>query len=149
MEPVVREAVPADIADMVRLLKSLFSLEADFAYDEIKQRRGLEMMLEDGARRCIMVAEQNGRVIGMVTAQLLVSTAEGGLSALLEDLVVEESYQGQGTGRALLLSLEAWAAAQGVKRLQLLADRGNTRALGFYGKMSWQLTELICLRTYV
>ncbi|SHN63117.1 GNAT family N-acetyltransferase [Desulfitobacterium chlororespirans] len=148
MEPVIREAVPADIADMVRLLKILFSLEADFSYDEIKQRRGLGMILEDGAR-CIMVAEQNGRVIGMVTAQLLVSTAEGGLSAWVEDLVVEEPYQGQGTGRALLLSLQAWASARGVKRLQLLADRSNTRALEFYEKMSWQFTELICLRTYV
>ncbi|TWH57987.1 ribosomal protein S18 acetylase RimI-like enzyme [Desulfitobacterium sp. LBE] len=149
MKPVIREAVPADITDMAKLLKTLFSLEADFSYDETKQRRGLEMMLEDGAWRCMMVAEQNGRVIGMVTSQLLVSTAEGGLSAWVEDLVVEEPYQGQGTGRALLLSLQAWAAARGVKRLQLLADRSNTRALAFYRKMAWQFTELICLRTYV
>ena len=149
MEPIIREAMPADITDMVKLLKTLFSLEADFSYDEIKQRRGLELMLEEDPRRCIMVAEQNGRVVGMATAQLLVSTAEGGLSALVEDLVVEEPYQGQGTGRALLLSLQAWASVRGVKRLQLLADRGNAKALAFYGKMSWQFTELICLRTYV
>ncbi|OLN30488.1 GCN5 family acetyltransferase [Desulfosporosinus metallidurans] len=92
-----------------------------------------------------MVAELNQQIVGMCTAQILVSTAEGGMVALIEDLVVEDAYRGQGIGKALLLSIESWAIARGVRRLQLLADRNNTLALDFYKKMNWKHTQLICL----
>lgn len=149
MELMVRKAKPTDINAMVKLLRILFTIEADFIFDEKKQQLGLEMMLEDGAQRCIMVAEHNQQIVGMGTTQLLVSTAEGGIVALIEDLVVEDHFRGQGIGKKLLLSLETWAAAHGVGRLQLLADRNNAEALEFYKKMKWECTELICLRTFV
>lgn len=142
----IRRAKPADISGMVRLLRILFSIETDFLFDEGKQQRGLEMMLSDCTNRCIMVAELNQQIVGMCTAQILVSTAEGGIAALIEDLVVEDACRGEGIGKELLLSIEGWAIARGVRRLQLLADQNNTRALEFYRKMEWKVTELICLR---
>lgn len=144
----VRRAEPADISDMIRLLRILFSIETDFVFDEGKQQRGLEMMLSDCTNRCIRVAALNQQVVGMCTAQILVSTAEGGIVALIEDLVVEEAYRGVGIGKELLLSIEGWAIERGARRLQLLADQNNTRALGFYKKMDWKVTELICLRKF-
>ena len=45
----------------------------------------------------------------MITGQLLVSTAEGGTSALVEDLVVAESHRGRGVGAGLLAEIERWA----------------------------------------
>jgi len=103
-------------------------------------------MLEDCTNRYIMVAELNSQIIGMCTAQILVSTAEGGIVALIEDLVVGDVYRGQGIGKELLLAMESWAVARGVKRLQLLADRNNIRALEFYKRMSWKSTQMICLK---
>jgi Acetyltransferase, GNAT family len=131
---------------MIRLLRILFSIETDFAFDELTQRKGLEMMLDDNTNRCIMVAELNQQIVGMCTAQILVSTAEGGIVALIEDLIVKDSHRGQGLGKKLLSAIEDWALAQGVRRLQLLADRNNTPALNFYQKMNWKSTQLICLR---
>lgn len=145
----VRRAKHADISAMIRLLKILFSIESDFSFEEEIQKRGLEMMLADCTNRCIMVAELNQQIVGMCTAQLLVSTAEGGIAALVEDLVVDDTYRGEGIGKDLLLVIECWAISQGVRRLQLLADRNNIRALEFYKKMDWKVTELICLRTCV
>jgi len=147
--PTVRRAKYDDISAMIRLLRLLFSIESDFSFEEETQKRGLEMMLADCRNRCIMVAEQNEQIVGMCTAQLLVSTAEGGIAALVEDLVVDDTYRGKGIGKDLLFAIEEWAISQGVRRLQLLADRNNTRALGFYKKMNWKVTELICLRTCV
>lgn len=103
------------------------------------------MMLNNPACHCVMVAEVAGQVVGMCTAQLLISTAEGGLAALIEDMVVEQAYRKQGIGRALLLSIEQWAFKRGVKRLELLADMENAPALDFYQKMNWKRTQLICL----
>lgn len=142
----IRRAKHSDINGMVRLLRILFSIETDFLFNEGNQQRGLEMMLSDDTNRCIMVAELNQQIVGMCTAQILVSTAEGAIVALIEDLVVEDARRGQGIGKDLLLSLESWAVARGVRRLQLLADRNNTRALEFYKRLDWKYTQLICLQ---
>jgi len=143
----IRRAKHSDISGMIKLLGILFSIETDFTINEVIQQRGLEMMLNGGTNRCVMVAELDQQIIGMCTAQILVSTAEGGIVALIEDLVVEESCRGKGIGKELLLIIESWAIARGVSRLQLLADQNNTRALEFYKTMDWKVTQMICLRT--
>jgi GNAT superfamily N-acetyltransferase len=94
----------------------------------------------------ILVAEAAGRVIGMCSGQLTISTAEGGFALLVEDVVVAGPWQGKGVGRELLTALEQWATARKIARLQLLADRNNGAALEFYRKLGWQPTELICQR---
>ena len=141
----IRPARPADLEALVDLLRVLFAIEVDFAFDPARQRQGLAMLLaNDGA--VVLVAEAAGRVVGMCSGQLTISTAEGGFALLVEDMVVAEAWQGRGLGRELLTVLEQWAAARKIERLQLLADRNNTAALEFYRKLGWQPTELICLR---
>lgn len=144
----IRSAQPADLAGLVSLLSALFAIEEDFVFDEPRQLRGLSLLLAD-ERGCVLVAEAQGRVIGMCTGQLLVSTAEGGLSLLVEDVVVYEQWRGRGVGRLLLEAISDWAKANQVSRLQLLADRNNIPALDFYRSLGWQTTELICLRTFM
>jgi GNAT superfamily N-acetyltransferase len=143
---VIRPATEADLGAMVRLLADLFSIEADFKADARRQRRGLALMLEEPARRAVLVAERSGRIVGMVTVQLVVSTAEGAPSGWVEDMVVERAERRRGLGRRLLVSAEHWALEQGATRLQLLADRANLRALRFYRRMGWGGTQLVCLR---
>ncbi len=103
-------------------------------------------MLDEPGRRAVLVAERAGAIVGMVTAQLVVSTAEGAPAALVEDMVVDAPWRGLGTGRALLEGIEAWARERGATRLQLLADRENAPALAFYARMGWAGTRLVCLR---
>jgi len=141
-----RSASTADLPVLVRLLGDLFSIEADFRPDPERQRFGLALMLADRGSRAVLVAERGGEVVGMVTGQLVVSTAEGAPSALVEDMVVLASERGRGAGRALLTAIEAWAAERGATRLQLLADRENVAALAFYERMGWRGTQLVCLR---
>ncbi|GBC59739.1 N-acetyltransferase [Desulfonema ishimotonii] len=143
--PVIRQALFSDIDDLALLLKELFSIEADFSFDEDRQRRGLAMMLEDSGTRCIVVAQSGGQAVGMCSAQLVVSTAEGGFSGLVEDMVVRPDYRGSGTGRRLLEAIGQWATERGATRLQLLADRHNAPALDFYEHLGWGMTQLICL----
>ena len=143
---IIRKAELSDINQMVSLLKELFSIEKDFIFNETIQQAGLAMMFSDNEKRCIMVGASGDQAIGMISAQLLVSTAEGGMVALIEDMVVAKSYRGQGIGKKLLLSIEQWAISRDAKRLQLLADKNNFSALGFYEQQKWATTQLICLR---
>ena len=144
---VIRPALAGDLDSLVALLRALFAIEEDFFFDEARQRRGLRLLL-DSSRACLLVAEKGGEVVGMCSGQLLVSTAEGGLSLLVEDVVVSEQWRGQGVGRLLMEAISAWAVRRNATRLQLLADRNNTPALDFYRHLGWRTTELICLRTY-
>lgn len=141
----IRQATFEDLDSLVSLLKLLFTIEADFTVNDSNQRAGLKLMLEHPDDKCILVAEKNGNLIGMCTAQLLVTTAEGGKAALIEDVVILDSFRHQGIGQILMQNIEKWATLKGVKRLQLLADRENTPALNFYQKQNWVKTQLICL----
>jgi len=142
----VRTARAGDLDAMVALLAELFALEPDFRFDPSRQRRGLAMLLEDRLRRVAFVAEGGGTVLGMVTGQLVVSTAEGSGSVLVEDMVVAGAARRRGLGRKLLRAVESWATARGATRLQLLADRENEPALRFYERLGWRGTRMVCLR---
>ncbi|SHK98467.1 Ribosomal protein S18 acetylase RimI [Desulfatibacillum alkenivorans DSM 16219] len=147
MNITIRNAEFEDLEAMIGLLDELFAIEADFAADRAKQKRGLKLMLDGcGKHRCVKVAEAGGKVIGMCSAQLLVSTAEGAYSALVEDMVVTESLQKRGVGSMLLNAVTEWSRLRGVTRMQLLADKDNNPALSFYEKQGWSGTKLICLR---
>jgi len=145
MSLIIRPAKQSDVNDMLQLLQQLFAIEKDFHFDGARQRKGLELLLE-ATNGVIMVAEEMQTVIGMGSGQLVISTAEGGPSLLVEDVVVQPARQSQGIGTRLLRTLGDWGAARGAKRLQLLADLNNAVALDFYHRRGWQQTQLICLR---
>ena len=143
---VIRRAEIRDIGALVDLIGVLFAIETDFTVDIQRQRQGLFLMLEQPERCCIMVAEFDGRIVGMCTGQLLVSTAEGGAKVIVEDLVVAEKQRGHGVGSGLVDAVEKWAKGCGAKRMDLLADQRNHLALDFYCRREWQRTELVSLQ---
>ena len=137
------EANETDIADLVHLLSLLFNIEKDFNPDTSKQQKGLELLLKNNATATIQVAKNDtGKVIGMVSAQLVISTAEGAPSAWVEDMVVDATYRGYGIGKQLLQNALAWAKNKGATRAQLLVDTANTDALGYYQHLKWEATQL-------
>jgi len=144
----IRIATGNDLDQLVSLLRQLFAIEEDFVFDPEKQLRGLELLL-DCRTALVLVAEYQKKVIGMATAQLLISTAEGGPALLVEDVVVHPSEQNKGIGTALLQALGEWGASRGAGRMQLLADKNNSPALDYYLRRDWQQTQLICLRKYL
>ena len=143
---VIRPARIEDINAMAGLLSLLFAVEEDFSADIDKQRAGLEMFFKHPDGRQVIVAEHQQQVIGMCSAQLLISTAAGGWKALVEDVVVAEQFRGQGIGKKLLDELAGWAERQGARRMDLLADRNNSAALDFYDRLQWCRTNLIALQ---
>ncbi len=143
----IRPAVTSDIPQLVLLLEALFFIEADFLIDYDKQATGLELLI-NSSKDCVWVAEVVGtdQVVGMCSIQTMISTAEGGLVGLLEDLIVSVEYRQQGIATKLLSEAIRWAKEHGLKRLQLLADKNNVDALAFYHTQNWQKTQLIGLR---
>lgn len=136
-----------DIPALTGLLDTLFTIEQDFTPDHTKQQQGLVLLLKQPDMAYLAVAKtEDGKVIGMASAQLVVSTAEGAFSAWVEDVVVHAEYRQHGIGSALLANVLAWAASKGATRAQLLADLDNTPALNFYERTGWKITRLVAHR---
>jgi GNAT superfamily N-acetyltransferase len=145
---VIRAAKAADVPAMAGLLADLFKIETEFPIDRTKQERALRMIIERPSAAA-WVAECDGQVVGMVTAQTVVSTAEGGESIWIEDVVVRDGWRRKGIGRRLVQAVEQWCAARGVTRMQLLADGGNEDAMAFYPHRGWTRTGMVAFRKHV
>jgi GNAT superfamily N-acetyltransferase len=141
----VRLATPADIPALLDLLRQLFAIEDEFAFDPAVQARGLAQLIAAPERAAVFCAMHDARVAGMATAQLLVSTARGGPVATIEDVVVDQAARSTGLGRALLQAIEHWARDRLCLRLQLLADRENAPALDFYAAQNFGRTRMVWL----
>ncbi len=142
-----RKATEADLPDLLPLLQSLFALEEDFTFSAELQLRGMQLLLES-PQAVIIIALNQKSVAGMISGQLTISTAEGGASLLIEDLVIAEFVRGNGIGRKLLEEIGKWGRSHNALRMQLLADKNNLPALEFYQHLGWSKTNLIGLRNY-
>jgi GNAT superfamily N-acetyltransferase len=151
MENIVyAKANEADIPALAGLLGILFGIEKDFSADFSKQKIGLELLLKNSQTATIQVARNvAGKAIGMVSAQLVISTVQGTTSAWVEDMVIDAAYRGHGIGKQLLQNALDWAKSKGATRAQLLVDVENTEALGYYQHLRWQSTQLQARRVFL
>jgi GNAT superfamily N-acetyltransferase len=140
----------SDIDDLVSLLSDLFTIEKDFSPDLSKQKKGLELIVKNQKTATVQIAKNTaGKVVGMVTAQLVISTAQGAASAWIEDMVIHSSYRGHGIGKKLLQLTLDWAKENGATRAQLLVDIENKEALGYYEHLKWESTQLQARRVFI
>lgn len=139
-------ARPADLEAMTGLLAQLFAQEADFRPDPEKQRRGLQLILDNPALGRLFVLRAGGRVAGMANALITVSTAEGAPVLLLEDVIVSADYRGRGLGRRLIEHVLAWAREEGMARVTLLTDADNDRAQATYGRLGFSPSAMRVMR---
>lgn len=146
----VEDASSADIPALTCLLAELFSIEKDFHPDIAKQIRGLQLLISNPQQAVIKVAKNPaGALIGMVSAQLVFSTAQGTPSAWIEDMIIGQQYRGKGLGKMLLQAAVDWARLKGATRAQLLVDMENEAAIGYYRHLGWETTQLQAHRIFV
>ena len=136
----IRQSVSSDIPYMCSMLEALFSIETDFTIDMEKQAAGLNLFL-NRKDKAIFIAD-TGTPSGMITGQLLVSTASGGYSLLVEDLFVMPGFRKQGIASMLVRRLTDWAKGQGAVRAQLVADTENAPATAFYSKLGFSQSRM-------
>lgn len=139
-------AAAEDLEALADLLAELFALESDFAPDRARQLCGLRMILDAPQTGRLFALRVDGKVAGMANALITVSTAEGRPVILLEDVIVGAAWRGRGLGRRLVERVLEWAAAAGMARVTLLADKQNAPALGFYETLGFAPSAMTVLR---
>jgi GNAT superfamily N-acetyltransferase len=128
----IREAVPADVPEILALIRDLaiYEKEPDAAIATE------EDLLRDGFGpepyfRCIM-AEWDGAVAGFALYFFQYSTWEGRPALYLEDLFVREAYRKRGIGVGLFQRLAQVAVERHCTRFQWECLDWNQPALDFY-----------------
>ncbi|MBN1279822.1 MAG: GNAT family N-acetyltransferase [Chlorobium sp.] len=143
---VVRTALPADITRCSELLGTLFSLEREFLPDPKAQKRGIELIVNNPDIGRVFVCTVDGSIQGMVLLLFTVSTFLGRKVALLEDMIVDQGFRGEGLGTMLINHAVTFAERQGFGRITLLTDHDNSRAQEFYSRSGFLRSSMIAMR---
>lgn len=142
----VRLAREEDLGELMRLLGLLFEQEEEFDVQPAAQQPGLTALIAMPERARVLLAERAGYTVGMVTLQLVVSTALGGPAGLLEDMVVDPSARSDGVGSILLTAAIEQAVSLDCRRLTLLTDGENADAQRFYRRHGFACSTMVSMR---
>jgi len=145
----MRIANENDVPALCDLLVILFTQEAEFFPNRSQQETGIRLILEDSSKGEIILAESDGRVIGMVNLLYTVSTFLGQRVALLEDMIVNPEFRGRGAGKKILDAAISHAKRKGCARLTLLTGSANEGAIRFYGRSGFVRSPMIPLRLFI
>ncbi|MGE0541461.1 MAG: N-acetyltransferase family protein [Dehalococcoidia bacterium] len=89
-----------------------------------------------GPDHTLLVAASDDGCVGFVTVERQQHWA-GITQAYIGELVVAETAEGTGAGRALLAAAEDWARARGCATVALDTGAANLRARGFYQHLGY------------
>ena len=130
----IRPATPSDAGDVAELL-GVLGYPATAA--EVRERLGRMDRLDWAVT---LVAELEGRAVGIVTGHVLPSIHSTPPVAWLTTLVVNEALQGRGIGAQLTRAIEGWAREQGAVRLSLTSGLQRAGAHAFYERLGYERT---------
>ncbi len=129
----LRKGTPSDIPELLNLIKELAAYEREPDAVVVTE----EILMEDGfgdtAIFDFLVAEKDGKVVGIALYYTKYSTWKG-RCLYLEDIIVKESERMQGIGGMLLKELITISETTGVKRLEWQVLDWNEPAINFYKK---------------
>jgi GNAT superfamily N-acetyltransferase len=120
------------IARLIRALARYEKLEHEVTMDEARLEAAL---FGRHPYAETLIAEEDGEAVGFALFFHNFSTFLAKPGIYLEDLYVEESQRGRGTGRALLRRLAAIAIERDCGRLEWAVLDWNTDAIGFYERL--------------
>jgi GNAT superfamily N-acetyltransferase len=127
----VRRACIADTA-------ALHAFASRLALDRAPGRDEHEEALRDALadeRSLVLVAEDDGRLVGSLVAGLLPMPLYGARLAFLQELFVDEAARGGGVGRALMDAFDEWARSRGAAVEALGTSRPT--AMAFYERLGF------------
>jgi GNAT superfamily N-acetyltransferase len=95
----------------------------------------------------IIIAERDGRAVGLATFAVLYPGPGLGGQLMLKDLFVIAAARGSGVGKDLLAHLAKIAVARGCLRLDWTAESDNPEALAYYDRLgATRVTEKVYYR---
>jgi GNAT superfamily N-acetyltransferase len=128
----IRPATAADTPAICRLIRGLAEYEQLAHAVDLDEQRVREHLFGPRPFAEVLLAEEDGAVIGFALFFPNYSTFRGQPGLYLEDLFIEPTHRGRGHGKALLRALARLAVERGCGRLEWVVLNWNEPALRFY-----------------
>jgi ribosomal protein S18 acetylase RimI-like enzyme len=80
----------------------------------------------------VILAEARGQVVGLLSYSIRPDLYHAGNSCLIEELIVQETFRGQGVGSALMTELFTRLAYEDCVEVSVTTMADNTPAIQFY-----------------
>ena len=150
----IRKCTLEDKKDWVRLNK-LF-IEYEYKDENIwnsplkfgNLEEDFELILNDTSTILFAIIEEE-KMIGFMNIQCFYSVWSHGKVFFLDDFFIEENFRGKGYGEKALKDLQEYAKKIGIKRIQLMAENTNPKAIEFYKKHKFNEQEIHLFLKYL
>lgn len=150
----IRKCTLEDKKDWVRLNKQFIEYEykdenvwnSPLKFGNLEE--DFELILNDTSTILFTIIEKE-KMIGFMNIQCFYSIWSHGKVFFLDDFFIEESFRGRGYGEKALKSLQEYAKKGGIKRIQLMAENTNPKAIEFYKKHKFNEQEIHLFLKYL
>lgn len=129
----IREATLADVDEVVRIINVAFEVEREFRRGPRTSAEEIRALIGQGA---VLVAEENGKVVGAVEVQV------SGKAGYFGMLAVDPAARRGGIGRALVEAAEQQCARAGCTVMTMSTGEDRAELIPYYGKMGYRVTSL-------
>jgi predicted N-acetyltransferase YhbS len=131
--------------DIPRILELYGDLVISTAPGELNRKPGADdyrrafAKIRAATGQELLVAEEEGKVIGTMMLIIVPNLSHGGLPwAGVENVMVDSDYRRQGIGRLLMDYVLAQAKKAGCYKIQLISDKSRKEAHKFYKALGYK-----------
>lgn len=119
------------LEDMGRVMELLQSVSQFIPENAKLEQLAVDFLEDKNSHACVAICDK--RVIGFGSVFML-NRIRGGKAAIIEDIVVDESFRRKGIGRLIVNKLLGYAKDEGCFKASLVAAKHNSlfyKSLGF------------------
>ena len=150
----IRKCTLEDKKDWVRLNKQFIEYEykdenvwnSPLKFGNLEE--DFELILNDTSTILFAIIEEE-KMTGFMNIQCFYSVWSHGKVFFLDDFFIEENFRGKGYGEKALKDLQEYAKKIGIKRIQLMAENTNPKAIEFYKKHKFNEQEIHLFLKYL
>ena len=150
----IRKCRLEDKKDWVRLNKQFIEYEykdenvwnSPLKFGNLEE--DFELILNDTSTILFAIIEEE-KMIGFMNIQCFYSIWSHGKVFFLDDFFIEENFRRKGYGEKALKDLQKYAKKSGIKRIQLMAENTNSKAIEFYRKHKFNEQEIHLFLKYL
>jgi GNAT superfamily N-acetyltransferase len=129
-------ATSEDVGDVVRLIAEFRDWWGKTEPADDRIRAVVERLIPADSTE-FLLADEDGRAVGVCQLRYRLSVWTGADDCWLEDLFVTEAARSGGHGRALVEAAFESARARGCRRMELDVNEQNTGAIRFYESLGF------------